>query len=129
MDTESALLASAAATVPCLMLDLAASAIQRHQRRLAGVQVESMNPFGQLLLSLLKNAAGCGVFCFFYAYMWAGSGRWFVYGGIAWLFVAIPMLLLTNYMDEVQVKTLSTRILAWLFKAAASSASLAYFIG
>lgn len=129
MDTEAVWLASAGAAVPCVMLDLAAGAIQRHQRRLAGAAVEAMNPFGQLLLSVLKNALGCGTFCFFYAFLWPGSGRAFVYGGVIWLFVAIPILLMTNYMDEVQVKTLSTRILAWLFKAAAASASLAYFIG
>ena len=129
MDTEAVWLASAAATVPCVMLDLAAGAIERHQRRVAGVAIEAMNPFGQFILSLVANALGCAAFCFFYAFLWAGSGRAFIYGGIIWLFVAIPMLLMTNYMGEVQVKTLSTRILAWLFKAAAASISLAYFVG
>jgi hypothetical protein len=66
---------------------------------------------------------------FLYTALWAGSGRAFVYGGTLWLFVAIPLLLMSKYMDEIQRKVIATRILGWLFKLGVASTAVAYFIG
>ena len=120
---------AAAATIPGVMLDVGVRAIQQFQRRSAGVVSDpSIGPVARFLLSLILNFAVCLALAWLYQTLWAGSGRALVYGGVLWLLLAIPVLFMVNYVDDVQKKTLITWLLGWLFKVGATSASLAYFI-
>jgi len=122
--------AAAAATIPSVMLDVGVRAIQQLQRRSAGVPREpSIGPVARFLLSLVLNFAACMALAWLYHSLWPGSGRAFLYGGVLWLLLALPVLFLLNYMDDIQKKTLITWLLGWLFKVGATSAALAYFIG
>ena len=121
---------AAAATIPAVMLDVGVRAIQQLQRRSAGVADDpSIGPVARFLLSLILNFAVCFGVAWLYQTLWPGSGRALVYGGVLWLLLAIPVLFMVNYVDEVQKKTLITWLLGWLFKVGATAASLAYFIG
>lgn len=130
MHTDLVWLAVSAATIPCVILDLGVRAVQARQRRQAGIPAEAVQgTFVGFLVVLVWNAALVTGFVFLYATLWAGSGRAFVYGGTLWLFVAIPLVLMSKYMDEIQKKVIATRILGWLFKLGAASTAVAYFIG
>ena len=120
---------AAAATIPCVMLDVGVRAIQQLQRRSAGVASDpSLGPVGRFLLSLVVNFLLCLGLAWLYHTLWAGSGRAFLYGGVLWLFLALPVLIMLNHTDDVQKRTLITWLLGWLFKLGATSAALAYFI-
>ena len=123
-------LATAVSTVPAVLLDMASGIIQRRQIRLGGGEPgDAIGPFGRFLLSLVLNAAVLGGLSFLYFRLWAGSGRAFLYGAVVWLLVSIPALLLSRAMDDSQQRLMIVRALSLLFKAAALSISLAYFIG
>ena len=121
---------AAAATIPSVMLDLGVRAVQQFQRRSAGIPSEpSLGPVTRFLLSLALNFVVCFGLGWLYQSLWAGSGRAFLYGGVLWLFLGLPVLFLLNYMDDIQKKTLITWLLGWLFKLGATSGAIAYFIG
>lgn len=130
MIPEYVWLATAVATVPAVLLDMASGMIQRWQiRRGGGEPGDSIGPFGRFLLSLALNAIVLGGLSFLYYRLWAGSGRAFLYVAVVWLLISIPALLLSRAMDESQQRIMTIRALSLLFKAAALSLSLAYFIG
>jgi hypothetical protein len=130
MIPENVWLATAVATVPAVLLDMASGMIQRWQiRRGGGEPGDSIGPFGRFLLSLVQNAVVLGGLSFLYFGLWAGSGRAFLYVAVVWLLISVPALLLSRTMDEAQQRIMTIRALSLLFKAAALSISLAYFIG
>ncbi len=130
MIPEHVWLATAVATVPAVLLDMASGMIQRWQiRRGGGEPGDSIGPFGRFLLSLVQNAFVLGGLSFLYFRLWAGSGRAFLYVAVVWLLISIPALLLSRAMDDTQQRIMTIRALSLLFKAAALSISLAYFIG
>jgi hypothetical protein len=130
MIPEYVWLATAVATVPAVLLDMASGMIQRWQiRRGGGEPGDSIGPFGRFLLSLVQNAFVLGGLSFLYFRLWAASGRAFLYVAVVWLLISIPALLLSRAMDESQQRIMTIRALSLLFKAAALSISLAYFIG
>jgi hypothetical protein len=123
-------LATAVATVPAVLLDMASGMIQRRQIRLGGGEPgDRIGPFLRFILSLVLNAVILFGLSLLYFRLWAGSGGAFLYGAIIWLFVSIPALLLSRSMDEAQQRIMTIRVLSLLFKAGALSISLAYFIG
>jgi hypothetical protein len=120
----------AVATVPAVVLDMASGMIQKRQLRLGGGEPgDLMGPFGRLVISLLLNALVLGGLSYLYYRLWAGSGGALLFGAVIWLLISIPALLLSRAMDESQQRIVTIRMLAALFKAAALSFSLAYFIG
>ena len=130
MNTDLILQSSAAGTVACIVFDLIIDAIQRWQRTRAGVvDVRTFGILGRLLISLVVNSILCTGFTYVYAVTGAGTGNAFLYGGVVWLIVAIPLLATGKYQDDIQRKVLSTRILGWLFKIGAASAAAYYLIG
>jgi hypothetical protein len=130
MIPEHVWLATAVATVPAVFLDMASGMIQRWQiRRGGGEPGDSIGPFVRFLLSLALNAFVLGGLSFLYFRLWAGSGRAFLYVAVVWLLISIPGLLLSRAMDEPQQRIMTVRALSLLFKAAALSISMAYFIG
>jgi hypothetical protein len=123
-------LATAVATVPAVLLDMASGMIQRRQiRRGGGEPGDGIGPFSRFVFSLVLNAVVlCGLSLLYFR-LWAGSGGAFLYVAVIWLLVSIPALLLSRSMDEGQQKIMAIRVLSLLFKAGALSISLAYFIG
>lgn len=120
----------AVATVPAVLLDMASGMIQRRQTRLGGGETgDLVSPIWRFILSLVLNAIVLGGLGFLYYRLWAGSGGAFLYSAVVWLLVAIPALLLSRAMDDSQQAVMTIRTLSALFKAAALSVSLAYFIG
>jgi hypothetical protein len=122
-------LAIGVAVIPCVILDVAINAIQQWQRQTAGVSVGGPGPVGAFLWSIFLNFVLASGFCFLYAALWPGSGRSYIYGAIVWLLLAIPFVVMANRMDDLQKKILTIRILGWLFKIGAATASLAFYIG
>jgi len=91
MIPENVWLATAVATVPAVLLDMASGMIQRWQiRRGGGEPGDSIGPFGRFLLSLVQNAFVLGGLSFLYFRLWAGSGRAFLYVAVVWLLISIP---------------------------------------
>jgi hypothetical protein len=129
MDTQAILYCGAAATIPCVIFDLIIDAIQSWQRKRAGVtDVATFGWFGRTLMSLVINALLCSGFAALYSVVGAGSGNSFLVGGFLWLMVSVPLLATSRYQDDIQKRVLATRILGWLFKTGAASASAAIFI-
>lgn len=129
MDTQSILYSGAAATIPCVIFDLIIDAIQSWQRKRAGVtDVATFGWFGRTVISLIINAMLCTGFATLYSLIAAGSGNSFLVGGFLWLMVAVPLIATSRYQDDIQKRVLATRILGWLFKTGAASASTAIFI-
>jgi hypothetical protein len=127
---EKVWLATAVATVPAVLLDVASGMIQRRQVRLSGAEPgDGMGVFWRFLASIVLNFFVLAGLSFLYSYLWAGSGRAFLYGAVIWLLVSIPALLLSRTMDDSQQRIMVVRVLSLLFKAAALSISLSYFIG
>lgn len=127
---EEVWLATAVATVPAVLLDLATGFIQRRQLRRMGLESEGgPGAFWKLVGSIVLNSVILAGLAFLYSYLWAGSGRSYLYGAVIWLLVSIPALLLARSMDDSQQRVMAVRALALLFKAAALSISLSYFIG
>ena len=130
VDKETILITGAAGAVPGVVFDLIVNAIQQWQRRQAGViNVPTFGVFTRLVLSLCVNFVACGGFAYVYYIIWKGQGDAFLFGGIVWLIVALPLVFSSRYFDEIQRKVLATRVLGWLFKIAAAAASATYFIG
>ena len=130
MNSELILQAGGAATAACVIFDLIIDAIQSWQRKRAGVvDIRTFGIFGRLLISLVINFILCTGFTYGYALTGAGSGNAYLYGAVIWLIVAIPMLATSKYQDDIQRMVLGTRILGWLFKIGAASASAHLLIG
>jgi hypothetical protein len=129
-DTQTVLYAAAAATLLCVVVDIVVHAIHHWQRSRAGYKATV--PFGWFIRSLLIlviNALLCTGFAYLYDRIWAGSGNAFLVGGFLWLMISVPLLAIGRYQDDLQRGILAVRILGWLFKTGAASASAAYFLG
>lgn len=130
VDIEANLIAAGVGTIPCVIFDLVIQAVQRWQRdRLGITEASTLGPFGKVMVSLLFNFLFCAAFMFAYSVIAAGSGNAFLVGGIIWLMIAIPLLLTSKYLDDLQKQMFATRILGWLFKTGSAAASASYFIG
>ncbi len=129
MIPDSILHASGAATTACLFSDLVVFAIQQTQRERSGLPLETIGILGRIILSLGFNFALCFTFAYTYHAVALGSGRVFLAGGLGWLAVVIPVLMTSHHYDDRQKAVLTTRIFGWLFKTAAASMAIDYFIG
>ncbi len=129
-ETEAIVYAGAAATLPCVVFDLVIDAIQNWQRKRAGVtDVATFGWFARMLISIVVNALLATGFAYLYFVIGAGTGNAYLVGGVLWLLVAIPLLALSRYQDDIQKRVLATRILGWLIKTAAAATSASYFLG
>ncbi len=130
MNTELILQTGGAATAACIVFDLIIDAIQGWQRKRAGVvDIRTFGVFGRLVISLAINFVLCTGFAYLYGAVGAGSGQSYLYGAVIWLMVAIPLLAISRYQDDIQKRVLATRILGWLFKIGAASVAANYFLG
>jgi len=129
MIPEPILHASGLATAACLVSDLVVYAIQQAQRERSGLPLETMGIVGRILLSIVYNFVVCFTFAYCYHAVAMGSGRAFLAGGLGWLAVVLPVLVVSHTYDDRQKAILTTRIFGWLFKTAAACAAIDYFIG
>ncbi len=130
VDKETILMTGAAGAVPGVVFDFISYGIQQWQRRRAGApNVPAFGPFIRFILSFIVNFIACGGFAYVYYVIWKGQGDAYLFGGVVWLIVAIPILISSKYFDDIQKKVVATRVLGWLFKMAAAAASASYFIG
>jgi len=129
MIPDAILHASGVATVGCLISDLVVYAIQQAQRERSGLPLETIGIVGRMFLSIAFNFVLCFTFAYAYHAVALGSGRVFLAGGIGWLAVVIPVLMISHSYDDRQKAVLTTRIFGWLFKTAAACMAIDYFIG
>jgi hypothetical protein len=129
MIPEAIFHASGLATTACLVSDLVVYAIQQAQRERSGLPLETMGIIARILLSVGYNFVVCFTFAYCYHAVAMGSGRAFMAGGIGWLAVVIPVLMISHAYDDRQKAILTTRIFGWLFKTAAACTAIDYFIG
>ena len=129
MDSDPILMAGAVGTVPCALSDLIVHAIQSWQRKRAGVIHEPfLGPFGRIVVSIIVNYPLCTAFAYLYDVIGTRAQDAYLMGGVLWLTLSVPMLMTSRGFDDIQKRILASRILGWLFKIAAASASAAYFI-
>lgn len=129
MDTDEILLSAAAATLPCLLFDQMLYAIQKWQRKRAGVVGEpGFGPIGRSVISLAVNFALSGVIAYLYRSVGHQAQDAFLIGATMWLIVAVPVLFTSRYVDDTQKPVLASRILGWLVKTLFASASASIFI-
>jgi hypothetical protein len=129
VDPEEVILAAAAATVPCVLLDHAIYALQQWQRTRAGViETGGFGPFGRTVISLFLNFFTCAVVAYIYRVIGKEQQDAFVIAACLWLMVAIPILVTSRFVDETQKQVLATRILSWLAKSAMAAASAAAIV-
>lgn len=129
VDSDEILLAAAAAAIPCVLFDHLLSALERWQRKRAGVIMTSgFGAFGRTVVSLFLNYAICGLITYVYRTVGHQPQDAFLVGASMWLMVSVPVLFTSRYVDESQKQFLAARILGWLAKTAIAATAAAYFV-
>ena len=129
MDSDEILLATAASTIPCILFDHAVHAVQEWQRSRAGViSPGGFGLVGRTLISLLLNLMTAALIASSYRIIGHTVQDAYMIGACLWLMITVPILFTSRWMDDSQKRILATRILGWLVKTAAASASAAYFV-
>jgi len=129
VDSDDILLAIGVSTLPCMVFDQAVYALQEWQRTRAGVISEGgFGLLGRTLISLLLNLLTSALIASTYRAVGHTPQDAFLVGACFWLVVTVPILFTSRWMDDAQKRILATRVLGWLIKTAAASASAAYFV-
>jgi hypothetical protein len=126
---EEIVVASSVATATCIVLDFIFLAVKRWQQAREGLSDDSsLGHVARFFLGIVVNLPICAGIAHLYRVMGNDIQDAFLIGAVLWLFVAIPLLMTSRYMEDEQKKFLSIRILGWLLKTSAAATSASYFI-
>jgi hypothetical protein len=126
---EEIVLASSVATAACIVLDFTFIALKRWQRKREGLSDDdSLGHVARFFVAIVVNLPICAGIAHLYRIMGNNVQDAYLIGAVLWLFVAIPLLMTSRYMEDEHKKFLSIRILGWLLKTAAAATAAAYFI-
>ena len=129
MNTDLILIAGAFSALPCIIVDVIAHAIPRGQRRIAGVLYA--DPFvssGHIVLSMTINFSMCAAIAYVYYVALGQSTSAFLIGGMIWLMAATPVIISLKFAEEIQRRTITVRVFAWLFKTVVAVLIVTYLV-
>jgi hypothetical protein len=132
IDPEEITVVAGISTLTCVLIDHGIHAIITWQRKRAeSIDQGGLGPVGRTFLSFLLNGGTGVLISSLYRLVGRSEEDAFLIGAILWLFVAIPAMFMSRFIDETQKRLLATRILGWLVKTAiaATCAALIMDIG
>jgi uncharacterized protein with PQ loop repeat len=128
-NVEELLLAVLATALPCLLFDFLLQAIHNWQRKRAGiVDASDIGMAARAIISLIMNGILGALIAYLYRLIGTEQQDAFVIGAILWLFVSIPIMLTSKFVDDAQKQVLATRILGWLVKVLIAATASAVIV-